>query len=214
MIRVNLLPQKKAPLRGKPQLPSASGSKWLLVLLGVVLLEVVGLIVFHSFKNSDLDKYKAKNKELQGQIANIQQLVNQHDAVKKELEELRAREEAIAKLQGARTGPANFMLELSQILTPGRAPTVDPDRQRKLQEDNQYFNATWDGRRLWLAKYTEKSRTVVIDGFARDSNDVSELGYRLRASSYVYDVKLLSGKKEEKGDADMVGFGIEMKVRY
>ena len=34
-------------------------------------------------------------------------------------------------------GPANFMLELAQILTPGRAPTVDPDRQRKLQEPQQ-----------------------------------------------------------------------------
>lgn len=213
MIRVNLLPQKKKAERIAIE-PSAS-QRWLLVVLGVLLFEVIGLVLFHQTKAGDLDAQKRKNGELQGQIGSIKQLVTQHDQVKKELTLLRAREEAIGKLEGARTGPTAALLELGQILTPGKGPTVDPDRLADMQKNPlKMYNTGWDSRRVWISNYKESDRTVQMEGLARDSTDVSEFALRLKASSYFYDVRLLPGRKDVGKDSGMVAFGIEMKVRY
>lgn len=217
MIRVNLLPQQKRKERLAAEPSSGSGGfKWLLVVLGVLLLEIVGLAVFHQSKVKDLDAQKARNTELSGKIAGIKKLVANHEQVKKALAELRAREEAIAKLETARTGPTAVLLELAQLLTPGKAPTADPDRLAQLKKDNplQVYSPGWDARRVWLSSYREKLRTVEIVGTARDSTDISELAYRLKISSYFYDVKLLPGKKDAKNDLALTSFAISMKVRY
>jgi type IV pilus assembly protein PilN len=66
-----------------------------------------------------------------------------------------------------------------------------------------------------LTSFKESERSVLLEGYARDSTDVSELAYRLKASSYFYDVKLRPGKKDDKNaDSSMVSFGLELKVRY
>lgn len=222
MIRVNLLPQKKKPERARAAIATSGGgggSKWLLVVLGLVVLEAIGLIIFHNTRLNELAAQRAKNQQIQSQIANIQQIVTQHDQVKKDLTELRAREDAITQLQGGRTGPTAVMLELAQILSPGRGPTTDPDEETRRKKENplEVFNVNWDAHRLWLTKYTEESRTVRIEGKARDSQDVSEFANRLKMSAYFYDVKLLPGKKDtskKDDDAGLVDFGVEMKVRY
>jgi type IV pilus assembly protein PilN len=216
VIRVNLLPQKKKSERSSP-VASSGGQKWLLVVLGVLVLETVGLIVFHQTKQSELDAQNAKNAELNGQIASIQQLVTQHDQVKKDLALLKAREDAISSLEKARTGPTSVLLEVSQLLTQGKGPTADQARIDWIKKNKplQAYNPGWDSRRLWIGSYKEQSRTVQMDGVARDSTDVSELAYRLMTSDYFYDVKLLPGKKSKTTDElGLVGFGIEMKVRY
>lgn len=222
MIRVNLLPQKKKQERGGGKIalsaPSVGGTRWLLAVLAVVVLEAIGLIIFHNAKLNELTAQKQKNSQLEGQIKNIQAIVTQHEQVKKDLADLRAREDAITQLQAGRTGPTAVLLELAQLLTPGKGPSADPDYVKKLQKENplEGFNINWDAHRLWLTKYTEESRTVKIEGFARDSQDVSELANRLKLSAYFYDVKLLPGKKD-KGTAEeagVVSFGVEMKVRY
>ena len=132
--------------------------------------------------------------------------------MKADLALLRAREEAITKLQSARSGPTAILMELARILTPGRGPSVDPDRLAQLRRDNplSVFNPNWDARRLWLTAYTEAQRKLKIDGKARDGEDVSELARRLNLSSYFYDVKLLPATREN----DFVKFSIEAKVRY
>lgn len=217
MIRINLLPQKQRKKAAGPSVASgAGGQKWLLFVLAALVLEAVAFLIFHSSKESELEAQNQKNRELQGQIQSIQQLVQQHDAVKKELTELRAREDAIASLQKARTGPTAALLELSQILTTGKGPTVDPDRYQELKKNNplQVYNPGWDARRVWLSNYKEEQRVVQIEGAARDSSDVSELAYRLNASSYFYDVRLLPGRRADATDSSVVSFGMQMKVRY
>lgn len=217
MIRINLLPQKQRKKAAGASVSSGGGGqKWLLFVLAALVLEAVAFLIFHSSKESELEAQNQKNRELQGQIQSIQQLVQQHDAVKKELAELRAREDAIASLQKARTGPTAALLELSQILTTGKGPTVDPDRYQELKKNNplQVYNPGWDARRVWLANYKEEQRVVQIEGSARDSSDVSELAYRLNASSYFYDVRLLPGKRASASDSSVVSFGMQMKVRY
>ncbi len=213
LIRVNLLPQKKRAERVATE-PS-SGGRWLLVVLGVLLFEVVGLVLFHQTKVAEFEAQQRKNGELSGQISSIRQLVTQHEQVKKELEGLRAREQAIARLEAARAGPTAALLELSQLLTAGKGPTVDQDRVSQMQRDPlKAYNTGWDARRVWLLTFKETNRVVQVEGLARDSQDVSEFALRLRASSYFYDVRLLPGKKESTKETGMVAFGMELKVRY
>ena len=214
MIRINLLPQKRGIRTTGPQV----SQRWLLFVLGAVLLEIVALFFFHQTKVSELEDQQQKNATLTSSIADIQKLVANHDAVKKDLATLRAREDAIAKLQSARSGPTAVLLELAQMLTPGKGPTVDADRLAQLRKDNPLavYNPGWDSRRLWLTNYSEEDRTVRVEGLARDATDVSELANRLRLSSYFYDVQMLPGKKsaDAKSKMELVSFSLELKVRY
>jgi type IV pilus assembly protein PilN len=206
MIRINLLAQKKRVER------SDASQVWLAAVMVVVLAEVAALFLLHSFKAEELTEQQRKNAELSSQIEQAKKNVASHDQVKADLALLRAREAAIQKLQSGRSGPTAILMELARILTPGRGPSVDPDRLAQLRRDNplSVFNPNWDARRLWITGYIEAQRKLKIDGKARDGEDVSELARRLNLSSYFYDVKLLPASREN----DFVKFSIETKVRY
>jgi type IV pilus assembly protein PilN len=110
------------------------------------------------------------------------------------------------------------LLELARILTPGRGPTVDPERLNQLRRENPLavFNPGWDARRLWLTKFVEQQRKVRLEGVARDGEDVSELARRLQLSSLFHDVRLLPAKKQrdQKTGLELVTFQLEAQVRY
>jgi type IV pilus assembly protein PilN len=213
VIRINLLPQKKKRAeRGE------TSQLWLAVVMVLLLAEVAGLFVFHGFKGEELADQQRKNAALQGQIDQSKRTVQNHAEVKEKLAQLRAREEAIGKLQSARSGPTAVLLELARIMTPGRGPSVDPDRLAQLRRDNPLavFNPTWDARRLWLVSFIEEQRKVRLEGLARDGEDVSELARRMNLSSYFSDVKLLPAKRQtdQKSGAEVVQFSLEAKVKY
>src|SRR5262245_20923964 len=187
MIRINLLPQKRSlRRRGEVVAGEAGGESqaWLAFVLGAVLLEVIVLLFVHKTKQDQLSQVQKHNAELTGNIENIKREIAQHASIKAQLKELRDREEAISKLQSARTGPTATMLELSRIMTPGRGPTVDRDKLEQLKRDNPSAvpNPSWDPRRLWLNSYKESDRLVRVSGLARDGEDVSEFLRRLSLS--------------------------------
>jgi type IV pilus assembly protein PilN len=186
--------------------------------LAALVFEVVGMFVFHQSKVEQLAQQTAKNATIQASIDQIKTLVANPDAIKKELVVLRAREDAIAKLQAGRRGPTAVLLELAQILTPGKGPTADEDKLQQLRKDNPLavYNPGWDARRLWLTSYVENERVVRIEGLARDGSDVSELAQRLKLSAYFYDLQLLPGKKEttSANKMELVSFALQLKVRY
>ena len=209
MIRINLLPQKRRAER-------TEGSQlWLVVLLVLLIAELIGFVVFHGFKQQELKTQRQKNTEIQVQIDKARSAVKNQAEVKQKLAQLRAREDAISKLQSARTGPTAMMLEMARILTPGRGPSVSPDKLAQLRRNNPLavYNPNWDARRLWLTKFIEEHRQVRLEGVARDGEDVSELARRMNLSSYFYDVKLLPGKKAG-GEKSVVTFQLEAKARY
>lgn len=230
MIRVNLLPNKKQSKRadfsffsfgggGSSSSSSSEGSQaWLGIVLGVVLVEVLVLLFVYKTKGDQLAKVKNKNLEHTTTINTIQGNISQHEKIKGELKELREREDAIQKLQAARTGPTATLLELSKILSSGRGPTVDRDKLEQLRRDNPSAvpNANWDTRRLWLTTYSEKDRVVKVSGLARDGEDVSEFLRRLTLSDFFYDVKLLPATKEIDATTklELVKFEFSAKVRY
>ncbi|HVW25150.1 MAG TPA: PilN domain-containing protein [Polyangiaceae bacterium] len=212
MIRINLLPQKRRAQKAE------GGQLWAVVIVLLVALEAVGFIIFHGNKKEELVAQRRKNSELETQIDQSKNAVRNHNDVKAQLERLRAREDAISKLQSARTGPTAVLLELARMLTPGRGPTVDPERLNQLRRENPLavYNPGWDARRLWLTRYVEGARQVRLEGTARDGEDVSELARRMSLSSYFADVKLLPAKKMHSTEAgmDLVQFELEAKARY
>jgi type IV pilus assembly protein PilN len=214
VIRVNLLPQKRGARGAAPP----SSPRWLLAVLGVLVFEIIVLFAFHKKKLDDLQEMKNSNAQLSGRIDGIKKLVANHEEIKKALALLRAREDAIAKLQSARSGPTAVLLELAQILTQGKGPTADPERLTQLRKENPLavYNPGWDTRRLWLTTYSESDRVVKIEGLARDGSDVSEFAQRLKLSTYFYDVQLLPGRKEaeKENKIEFVNFALQLKVRY
>jgi type IV pilus assembly protein PilN len=212
VIRVNLLPQK----RRKPA--ASRGDMWLIASLVLVVLEVVGCFIWYGSIEDELEQQQSKNRALTAQIDQIKDVAKNHEDVKKKLVLLRDREQAIAKLQSARTGPTAMLLEVARMLTPGRGPSVDPSELTKLRRDNpsQDYNATWDSRRLWLVRFVESERLVRLEGMARDGEDVSELARRMNLSTYFYDVQLLPAKREvdKASGLTLVSFKLEAKVRY
>jgi type IV pilus assembly protein PilN len=213
VIRINLLPQRR-----EARLAPDANQTWVLVVLGVVVAQIVALFLYHQVKRDELSKQIRKNTEISNQIADIKKALANHAEIKAQLENLRAREEAIQKLQQARSGPTAVLLELSRVLTNGHGPTVDPDMLAQLRRDNPAaaFNPGWDPKRLWLTSFTENDRVVKIDGLARDGDDVSELARRLNLSMYFADVKLLpAGKRvDSESKLDMIGFQLQAKARY
>jgi len=212
MIRVNLLPQKRRKASNN------RGELWLVASLLTVALEIVGCLVLYGQKQDELVQQQDKNKALQAQIKQIKDVSKNHDEVKQKLVALRDREQAIAKLQSARTGPTAMLLEVARLLTPGRGPSVDPNELSKVRRENplQDYNPSWDPRRLWIVRFIESDRTVRLEGIARDGEDVSELARRMNLSTFFDDVQLLPAKRETEKESGlpMVAFKLEAKVRY
>jgi type IV pilus assembly protein PilN len=213
VIRINLLPRKK-----KVERTAEVRQTWLVVLLVLLLVEVSCLFGLHSWLGSKLKEQEQKNAQLTDQIDQSKRAVANHPEVIAKLEQLRAKEDAISKLQSARTGPTAVLLELAHILTPGKGPTVDAARLDELRRENPLalYNPGWDPRRLWLKNFSEDKRSVKINGVARDGEDVSEFARRLNLSNLFFDVQLLPGKriKDEKFGLELVNFELQAKVRY
>ncbi len=211
MIRINLLPQRRKAVEA-----GGGGDLWLLAAMGLLLLEIVALFFFHASMEEKLADQEKKNQEISAQIKQSTQAVANHAQVKQELERMRAREEAIAKLQSARSGPTAVLLELARILTPGRGPTVNPEKLAQLPRDNPLavFNPSWDPRRLWITRFIEETRLVRLEGTARNAEDVSELARRMNLSDYFHAVRLLPAKSAELEGLDVVNFSLEAEVRY
>ena len=221
MIRINLLPTKKV-IRRKGEVGDFAGGgesqAWLAFVLGAVLLEVIVLLFVYKTKQDQLTQVLRHNQEVQANVDAITREISNHAQIKAELKELRDREEAIEKLQSARTGPTATMLELSRILTPGRGPTIERDKLEQLKRDNPSAvpNPNWDPRRLWMTSYKEDNRMVRVIGLARDGEDVSEFLRRLSLSDYFYEVRLMPAKKEVDTvtKLELVKFEMSAKVRY
>jgi type IV pilus assembly protein PilN len=216
MVRVNLLPDKRQSARRM-----ASGEPtqlWVFGVLGGFVATVVVCLFVQKMKQDELRDIAVENGRAQSQIDVIKKQIADHDQIKTRLKELRDREEAIQKLQAARTGPTSTLLELARVLTPGRVPTADRDKIEQLKRENpaEVYNPNWDPRRLWLTSYQEAERTVKFGGLARDGEDVSELERRLKASDYFADVRLLPGTKvaDPLSHQELFRFELSAKVRY
>jgi type IV pilus assembly protein PilN len=218
MVRINLLPERKQAKARGASTGAEPGQLWLVVLMGVVVVEVVICLLVQGMKESELTQAVLANTKISSSIDELKREMANHDDIKAQLKMLRDREDAINKLRAARSGPTTVLLELSRILSPGKGPTVDSDKLAQLKKDDPQAvpNPNWDPRRVWVTSYQELERAVKIGGVARDTDDVSELGKRLILSDYFSEVRLLPGEKYIDGDTklELVRFDLTAKVKY
>lgn len=217
MVRINLLPDRRQT--GRRIAATEPGQLWMSIVLGVAVATVVACFFVQRLKEGELASVLGENGVIQGQIDAIGKEMADHAEITARLKDLRDREDAIQKLQAARSGPTATLLEFSRLLTVGgRGPTTDRDKIEQLKRDNptQVYNANWDPRRLWLTAYQEADRVVKIGGLARDGEDVSELERRLKLSDYFTEVKLLPGAKvtDAQTHQELFQFQLSAKVRY
>jgi type IV pilus assembly protein PilN len=218
MVRINLLPEKRGQA-GRRTATVEPGQHRLVAVLGAAVATIVACLFIQKVKESELAAILADNAVTQGQIDAIGKQMADHTTITARLKELRDREDAIQKLQSARTGPTSALLELSHLLTVGGGgPSTDRDKIEQLKRDNpsEVYNANWDPRRLWLTTYKEADRVVKMGGLARDGEDVSELERRLKLSDYFADVKLLPGSKvtDSQTHQELFQWELSAKVRY
>jgi type IV pilus assembly protein PilN len=218
MVRINLLPDRRGQA-GRRTSAVEPGQLWLVGVLGAAVATIVVCLFVQKMKDSELAQILADNGVTQGQIDGISKQMSDHPQITARLKELRDREDAIQKLQSARTGPTSALLELSHLLTVGgQGPSTDRDKLEQLKRDNptEVYNANWDPRRLWLTSYKEADRVVKMGGLARDGEDVSELERRLKLSDYFADVKLLPGSKitDQTTHQELFQWELSAKVRY
>jgi type IV pilus assembly protein PilM len=215
-VRVNLLAQRKDAKKGASG--GEAGQGWLIAVLGAILLELIVLFFIHKAKTDKLADINRDNAGIQASIDKIKHDTADHQTIKTQLQELRDREDAVNKLQTARTGPTASLLELSKIMTPGRGPSADRDKIEQLKHDNPSAvpNPNWDPRRLWITKYSELDRNVRIEGLARDGEDVAEFLRRMALSDFFYDVKPLPASEVVDKDTKLLlkQFAVSAKVRY
>jgi type IV pilus assembly protein PilN len=217
MVRVNLLPDRRQAAR-RASGPADASQLWILGVFGAIVVTIVVCLFVQKNKQDELTAIRRENSNTQGQIDAIKKQIADRDQIKAKLKELRDREDAIQKLQAARTGPTSTLLELAHVLTQGRGPTTDKDKLEQMKRDNpaEVYNANWDARRLWLTSYQEVDRVVKMGGLARDGEDVSELERRLKLSDYFTEVKLLPGQKvlDSTTHQELFKFELSAKVRY
>ncbi len=186
--------------------------------MAAALVTVVICFIVYGSKQEERDDWSRKSKQVQAEIDLSKGKVGDHEKIKQDLQKLRDREEAINRLQAARSGPTAMLLEIARLMTRGRGPSVSPETLAQIEQKNPLakFNPEWDSRRIWLTEFLEDARRVVLKGQARDGEDVSELARRMNLSTYFYDVKLLPAKRAESNGAQgaWVSFQLEARVRY
>ncbi|MEI8255746.1 MAG: PilN domain-containing protein [Deltaproteobacteria bacterium] len=215
MLKINLLPSQR---RDTGSAAADSVRTFGIAMAAALVVVVAGLFLHYSSKAREVSALAALNSVQDATVRQIRARISDHARVQADLEEIRAREQAISHLEGARTGPTSMLVELSHLLSPGGHPSSDPTVLDRIQRDSptQMYNTTWDPHRLWIRLFTEDQRAVTIEGDGRTPDDVGEFMRRMMLSQYFEQVRL---ERSEGGDdsntrISVQRFRIAARVRY
>jgi Tfp pilus assembly protein PilN len=218
MIKVNLLPQRRAKHKAAASDPS---SKQLFI--GVVALIAAGAAVFVAVdmpKRGRLNELNVANAQLQDQINQKNQALKGYAEMKKAADEANKRAEAIDRLNGNKVVPAHVLHELSRILT-REGPTMSEEMTRKAgngpdSDSNKRFQADWDPGHVWLLSFIDTNGSFKMEGGAQSESDVTQLSKRLQASVYFDDIVPAGGERlaDRTSGVDYYRFTITGKVVY
>jgi len=211
MIKINLLSQRKARKVDK-------GQQTALVAMAIIAAACVAVFfLVHKPMSDDVASIERTNKEITQKNAQKQAQLNAPPGavkIKARIKELEARQKSINKLDSDRSVPADFLYELSKILTQRKGPTMGdatsarPDIVRKLDDE-------WDPKSVWVTNFKEKGGEFTLEGGAQSDQDVTSLQHRLQASAYFEQVVPLEAKQVlSKDSIAYYQFTITGKVVY
>ncbi len=189
MIKVNLLPQRKARRASAAADPSAKQA-----LVGVAALGAAAAAVFFGVdmpRRERLESLKNANAQLQSEINNKNKQLVGFAEMKKAQEEMVKRQEGIKRLMGTKVVPAHLMHELGNILS-REGPTMTEEMTAKVGNGPmgstlKQFSADWDPTRVWISSFVDTNGAFKLEGGAAADSDVTQLSKRLAASVHFPD---------------------------
>jgi Tfp pilus assembly protein PilN len=220
MIKINLLPQKRAKRAAAISSTASSdsaGTKQFMI--GVGSLAVAAGLVFVLLDlpaRSDRSDYEAKFKQINEEIAQKRKALEGYEQLKTEEATALAKIEGINRLVGAKVVPANVLHELGSILST-RGPTMTERMAKQVENDpNRKIQTDWEPQHVWLTEFTDNAGNFKLEGGAQSKEDVTQLSKRLQASVYFEGVTPQSGDRVTDHDTglDYYKFTITGKVAY
>jgi type IV pilus assembly protein PilN len=216
MIKINLLPQRKPKRAAEP------GQRQVVIGAGVLAaLAAVVVVAVHLPLSRQVDSLRTANEELSADIEAKKRQLKDADNLKKVVAAAEERSAAIEKLIKAKSVPAWLLHELSEILTPGRLPSMSQAMATRISEGpqgdaNRRFALDWDPKHVWITTFTEKDGAFTLEGGAQSDPDVTQLAKRLQASVYFQEVTPRGGERfnDPASGATYYKFTITGKVVY
>jgi Tfp pilus assembly protein PilN len=217
MIKVNLLPQRKAK-RSTASDPSAKQAY-----IGVAALAAAAAGVFFGLdmpRRNKLADFRAANDQLQKQINEKTKLLDGYENMKKAEQDALRRAEAINRLLATKVVPAHVLHELGRVLS-REGPTMTESMARAAgtgpdSNPNKQFQADWDGNHVWISSFVDTNGTFRLDGGAQSESDVTQLSKRLAASVYFLEVTPAGGERvlDKETQLSYYRFQITGKLAY
>jgi Tfp pilus assembly protein PilN len=188
MIKVNLLPQKRAK-RTQVREP---GSRDLVI--GAAALAGAAAVVFlvvDQPKRSQLSVLRDANAQLDAEIAAKNRQLRDYEPLKKAADEAEERSKSIQRLMAAKVVPAHVLHELGKITKANELPTMTEDMAKKTgngpeSDPNKRFDLAWDPTHVWITAFVDNSKdgSFRLEGGAQAQVDIIQLSKRLQASVY------------------------------
>ncbi|HEY4057530.1 MAG TPA: PilN domain-containing protein [Kofleriaceae bacterium] len=214
MIKVNLLPSRKAAKKAATADPSAK-QMFLGVASVIAVLAAIYLLVDRP-KRAHLTEVRHANEQLDASIREKKKTLQGYDEMKKSWEEANKRAEAIDRLMQNKVIPANSLHELSRILTL-QGPTMSEGMSTLVATDaNKRFESDWDGKHVWIFTFVDTNGAFRIEGGAQSESDVTQLSKRLAASVYFYDINPAGGERvvDTQNNVNYYRFTITGRIAY
>jgi len=218
MIKVNLLPQRRAKRSAVAADPSSKQS-----LVGVIALAAAAAAVFFVLdmpRRTRLGDLRNANAALQQEInLKNKELVGYAELQKAEAEAIR-RAEAINRLLGTKVVPAHILHELGKVLT-REGPTMTESMAKAAgtgpeSNPNKQFQNDWDPSHVWMSSFIDTNGVFRLDGGAQSESDVTQLSKRLAASVYFLDVTPAGGERvvDKETNLNYYRFTITGRLAY
>jgi Tfp pilus assembly protein PilN len=219
MIKINLLPQKRAKKRAAA--PEGATQP---LLFGVIALAVAGAAVFllvDKPKRARLAELAEANQQLQSEMQSKNKQLVGYAELKKAADEADERYRSIQRLLSAKVVPAHVLHELGEVLSASKYPTMTEDMAKRTgngpeSDPNKRFQADWDASHVWLTAFTDTGGDFKLEGGAQSESDVTQLAKRLGASAYFLDVTPAGGERvaDASSGTNYYRFTITGKVVY
>ena len=220
MIKINLLPAKRAKLR----VSQASEGGQREMAIGIASLVGAAALVFFVLdqpKRSRLKDVRASNDELQKEIAAKNVQLQGFAELDKAATEASERARSINRLIAAKVVPANVLQELGEILTTNHLPTMTQEMAGRTgngpaSDPNRRYDLAWDPTHVWLTSFADKGGTFRLEGGAQAEGDITQLSKRMQASVYFDNVAQASEERETDRETGVpyYKFTITGKVAY
>src|SRR4051812_38092192 len=191
MIKINLLPQRRASRSSAAREPGAKD-----ILIGVAALAGAAAVIFLAVdqpKRSKLSDLREANVNLDKEIKTKQNQLKGYDDLKKAADDAEERQKSIARLMAAKVVPAGVLHELSKMLKAGELPTMTETTVKETgngpeSNPNRRLDLAWDPTHVWITSFVDNSGGFALEGNAQAEVDIVQLSKRLQASVYFTNV--------------------------